>query len=108
MTSGVAYEGLLFLWGASGVVTCVQAKTGELNWQERVEGRFFGSPVWVEGRLFCISTTGKVVVIAASESFKPLAVNDLGEPSNATPALGGNRMYLRTLGHLLSLGVAAK
>lgn len=106
--TGVAKDGLLFLWSDAGIVTCVRAKSGEIVWQERVEGRFFGSPVWVEGRLFCISTTGKVVVIAASDSFKPLAVNDLGEPSNATPALGGNRMYLRTLGHLLSLGVAAK
>jgi len=102
--TGVAKDGLLFLWSDAGIVTCVRAKSGETVWQERVEGRFFGSPVWVEGRLFCISTTGKVVVIAASDSFKPLAVNDLGEASNATPALGGNRMYLRTLGHLVSLG----
>ena len=106
--TSVAKEGLLFLWGDSGVVTCAQAKTGELHWQERVEGRFFGSPVWVEGRLFCISTAGKMVVIAASDTFRSIAVNDLGEPSNATPALGGNRMYLRTLGHLISLGGAAK
>ena len=102
--TGVAKDGLLFLWGDAGIVTCVQAKSGKVHWQERVEGRFFGSPVWVEGRLFCISTTGKVVVIAASDTFTPIAVNDLGEASNATPALGGNRMYLRTLGHLVSLG----
>ncbi|MEE2947200.1 MAG: PQQ-binding-like beta-propeller repeat protein [Verrucomicrobiota bacterium] len=106
--TSVAKEGLLFLWGDSGVVTCVQAKTGELNWQERVEGRFFGSPVWVEGRLFCISTAGKMVVIAASDSFKSIAVNDLGEPSNATPALDENQMYVRTLGHLISLGDVAR
>ena len=102
--TSVARDGLLFLWSDAGIVTCVEARTGKVHWQERGEGRFFGSPVWVEGRLFCISTTGKVVVIAASDKFKPIAVNDLGEASNATPALGGNRMYLRTLGQLVSLG----
>ena len=102
--TSVAREGLLFLWGDAGIVTCVRAKSGDLVWQERVEGRFFGSPVWVEGRLFCISTTGKVVVISAADKFKQIAVNDLGEASNATPALGADRMYLRTLGHLVSLG----
>ena len=102
--TSVARDGLLFLWSDAGIVTCVEARTGKVHWQERVEGRFFGSPVWVEGRLFCISTTGKVVVIAASDKFKSIAVNDLGEASNATPALGGNRMYLRTLGQLVSLG----
>ncbi len=102
--TSVARDGLLFLWGDAGIVTCVRAKSGDLVWQERVEGRFFGSPVWVEGRLFCISTTGKVMVVSAAEKFKRIAVNDLGEASNATPALGADRMYLRTLGHLVSLG----
>ena len=60
-------------------------------------GPFFGSPVWAEGRLFCISTTGKVVVIAASKEFRPIAVNDLEEDSNATPALAGDRIYFRRL-----------
>ena len=69
-----------------------------------MEGRFFGSPVWVEDRLFCISTTGKVVVISASEKFNPIAVNDLEESSNATPALAKDRIYFRTLGHLSRFG----
>ena len=102
--TSLAKDDLLFLWSDAGIVTCVEAKTGKIHWQERVEGRFFGSPVWVEDRLFCISTTGKVVVIAASEKFKPIAVNDLEEDSNATPALAGDRIYFRTLGHLSRFG----
>ena len=102
--TGLANDGLLFLWGDAGIVTCVRTKSGDLVWQERVKGRFFGSPVWVEGRLFCISTTGKVVVIAASESFRRIAVNDLAEPTHSTPALAGGRMFLRTLEHLTCVG----
>ena len=102
--TSLAKDDLLFLWSDAGIVTCVEAKTGKIHWQERVEGRFFGSPVWVEDRLFCISTTGTVVVIAASEKFKPIAVNDLEEDSNATPALAGDRIYFRTLGHLSRFG----
>ena len=102
--TSVAKGNLLFLWSDAGIVTCVQAKTGKVHWQERVEGRFFGSPVWVEDRLFCISTTGKVVVISASEKFNPIAVNDLEEASNATPALAKDRIYFRTLGHLSRFG----
>ena len=98
--TSLAKDGLLFLWGDSGIVTCVRGKSGEIVWQERVDGRFFGSPVWAEERLFCISTTGKVVVLAATESFRQVAVNDLGEPTHSTPALAGGRLFLRTLGHL--------
>ena len=102
--TSVAKGELLFLWSDAGIVTCVKATTGNIQWQERVEGRFFGSPVWVEDRLFCISTTGKVVVVSALEKFEALEVNDLGEASNATPALANNRIYFRTLGHLASFG----
>ena len=42
--------------------------------------------------------------IASASPAKKSTVNDLGEASNATPALGIDRMYLRTLGHLVSLG----
>ena len=95
---------LLFLWGDSGIVTCVKVQTGNIQWQERVDGRFFGSPVWADERLFCVSTTGKVVVVSATEKFKQLGVNDLGESTNATPAIASNRIYFRTLNHLASFG----
>jgi outer membrane protein assembly factor BamB len=98
--TSLAKDGLLFLWSDSGIVTCVRSKSGDIVWQERVEGRFFGSPVWAEERLFCISTTGKVVVLAAAESFRQIAVNDLGESTHSTPALAKGRLFLRTLGHL--------
>lgn len=100
----VAKGKLLFLWGDAGIVTCVEAGSGETVWRERVGGRFFGSPVWIEGRLFCISTEGRVVVLAASGTFQQLAVNDLEEPTHSTPAVADNRLYLRTLGHLTSVG----
>src|ERR1041385_6834624 len=34
------------------------------------------------------------------EKFELLAMNDLGEPSNATPAISDGQIFLRTDGHL--------
>ncbi len=102
--TGVAKGKLLFLWGDDGIVTCVTAGNGETVWRERIDGRFFGSPVWLEGRLFCVSAQGQVVVIAASENFEQLATNDLGELTHATPAVANQRLYIRTLGHLTCFG----
>ena len=103
----VVKGGLLFFWADSGVVTCARANTGEIVWQERVGGgTYFGSPVCVGDRLYCISKRGEVVVLAAGEKFQALARNDLGEKSNATPAVAGGRMYLRTYGKLICVGGA--
>lgn len=97
-------DGRLFLWADDGVVTCLKVATGEVIWRERVGGAFFGSPVCVNDRLYCIAKNGDVVVLAASEKYEVLARVPLGEPSYATPAVSGGVMYLRTRSHLFSLG----
>ena len=96
-----------FLWSDSGIVTCVHAPSGDIRWQERVgDGKesFFGSPICVDGRLFCVSSTGTVFVVAASEQFKELASYSFGELAHTTPAVSDGRMYIRTASHLMSLG----
>jgi len=94
----------LFLWSDGGIVSLVQASSGELKWQERVGGDYFSSPVWVDGRLFGISTRGEVVVLEASDEFKVLARNSLGEETESTPAVARGRMYIHTVRHLVSVG----
>lgn len=102
--SFIVKDDLLFLWTDSGVVTCLDAATGEVHWRERIGGEFYSSPVWIEGRLYGISKRGEVVVLAASEEFKELARVELGEKTFATPAIANGVLYLRTQRRLFSLG----
>lgn len=94
----------LFLWSDDGIVTCLDVSTGRLIWRNRVGGNFFGSPICVDGRLYCIAKDGEVVVLAASDEFEELARVSLDEPSFSTPAVAGGVLYLRTASHLYSLG----
>ena len=102
--TSVAHGKLLFLWGDSGVVSCIDVPSGNLVWQKRVGGNYSGSPVRAAGRLYCISAEGEVVVLAAKDQFDLISRQPLGEPSRSTPAIAGGRMYLRTVSHLVSIG----
>lgn len=102
--SFVVKDGLLFLWADSGVVTCLDAETGNVYWRERVEGDFYSSPLWIDGRLYGISKRGVVVVLAAGREFAELGRVDLGEKTFATPAIANGILYLRTRSRLYSLG----
>ncbi len=104
----VAFGGLLFLWNDQGVATCVDAQSGEVRWRERVGGTFFGSPVCVAGRLYCMSREGEMVVLKAADRYEPLARFSLEEPTNATPAVADGVMYLRTNSHLMAIGGRAE
>jgi outer membrane protein assembly factor BamB len=100
----VAYGDLLFSWFDKGVVTCLDAPTGKVHWQERVGGDFFGSPVRVADRIYCISRKGEMVVLAAADQFKLLGRIDLGADSHSTPVVADGVMYLRTVSHLMAIG----
>lgn len=95
---------LLFLWFDGGIVTCIDSKTGEKHWQERLGGKFWASPVRVGDKIYGISEDGEVVVLAAEKEYKLIGKMPLGEDSHSTPAVSGGRMYLRTYSHLFSLG----
>jgi len=94
---------LLFVLTDNGVLRCLRAATGEQLSEVRLRDRFYGSPVWVEGRLYMISRKGVVHVVAAGEKLEPLAANPLGEGSHATPAIAGGVLYLRTFTHLIAI-----
>jgi outer membrane protein assembly factor BamB len=98
----LAYKDRLFTWSDAGVVTCWEADTGKQIWRGKAKGGFFGSPVCAAGKLYCVSKRGEVAVVdATADKFKLLAQNDLGEASDATPAIANKRMYVRTLTHLI-------
>jgi hypothetical protein len=73
-------------------------------WSEKPGGKFYGSPIWVNGLLYCINREGNVVVIKSAPTYELLAINSLGEKSQATPAVADGKMYLRTYSHLISIG----
>lgn len=106
--TGVALGNLIWLWSDAGIVTCLAASTGAVRYQERVEGDFFGSPVWVDGRLFCVSTKGDLLVLEASDTFKLLHRYPLNELCHTTPAVAVGRMFIRTEKNLWSLGGETK
>ena len=99
----VTHGRLLFLVSDQGVVTGIDAPTGDVLWRQRAGGRFFGSPIRVGEQLYCMSRDGRMVVLAAAASYRLLGEVDLGEPSESSPAVADRVMYLQTHGHLMAL-----
>jgi outer membrane protein assembly factor BamB len=101
----VAYEGALYSLSDTGILSRYDAKTGKLGYRSRIEGgvAFTSSPWAYNGKVFCLNEEGKTFVIAAGEKYELLRVNELGEMAQATPAIVGDRLLLRTEGRLYSI-----
>lgn len=85
----------LYFVSDRGIATCVDAKTGEAHWVERLTGEFSASPLVAAGRVYFFGRTATTVV-AASPEFEVLAENKLDGELMSTPALVDGVMFLRT------------
>lgn len=86
----------------SGVVTCLEAKTGKEVWRERLPGtgNHSCSPIHADGRIYFFSENGFGTVIEAGRQFKVLAENKLESGVMSSPAVSGKALFVRTKTHL--------
>jgi outer membrane protein assembly factor BamB len=106
LPSAVAYEGALYTLTETGILNCFDAKTGKQIYKTRIDpaaSAFTTSPWAYNGRLFCLSEEGQTFVIKTGEQFQLLHVNELDEMAQASPALVGERLLIRTERHLYSI-----
>ncbi len=99
-SSVIIDDDLLYMVSDNGIATCLDARTGEEVWQKRIGGTHWASPVLADGRLYCFTKEGKAPVLAAGREFKLLAENELDAGCNASPAVVGKSLLVRTETHL--------
>jgi outer membrane protein assembly factor BamB len=105
--SPLLHGGVLYTVKDGGILTALDAKTGSVLRQARMQGavdKFFSSPIAADGKIYLISETGKLVVLEAGAGWEVLAVNDFAEPAYATPAIADGRLYIRTASTLYAIG----
>ena len=83
-----------------GVVSCLEAKSGNEVWKGRFEGDDWASPLYADGNIYFFSREGNVSVISAGREFEILAENEFGNGFIASPAIAGNTIIVRSLTHL--------
>jgi outer membrane protein assembly factor BamB len=102
--SPVTYRGRIYSVGKV-TVDCVDAKTGQVLWKERLKGKhFWASPIIADGKLYVVSEDGFTNVIKLGDKPEVLATNALGETTLATPAVADGCLYLRSDQHLFCIG----
>jgi outer membrane protein assembly factor BamB len=88
----------LFMVSDFGIMSCLDAKTGEVLWSEkRANGKgFSASPIIADGKVYFTSEDGKGTVIEASRTYKSVGEFDLKERTFASFAAVDGAIYART------------
>lgn len=96
--SPIYYNGYLYLMTDSGIVTCLDPKTGTLVYEGGrvpVPATFTASPVAFGDKILLTSEDGDTFVVRAGPKHEIIRTNSLEEPVFASPALANGMVFIR-------------
>ena len=104
--SPIYYQGHFYLISDRGVITCLEAGSGEVVYENRMPetGSIKSSLLAGDGKIYVSNEEGKTFVIKAGPEFEVLAINSIGEPIRASLAVSRGTIYLRGAEHLYAIG----
>ena len=105
VASPLIHDGLVYMCIETGVFVCLDAKSGETIYKERIlADQHRSTPVVVGDRIYVTGRKGTVVVLATGRELKILSENELGETTTASPAVANGQIYIRTFNALYAFG----
>lgn len=97
-------ENDLFMVADNGIVSCLDSKTGEVIWSERVSRQCSASPLYADGKIYIQDELGGGYVLKAGRKLEVLGTNDLKNKSLASYAVSGKHLIIRTQEHVYCIG----
>ena len=109
IASGAIHKGHIYILNDPGIAQCINVKTGEEVWNERLKGpgptsQNWSSIVISEGNCYAVNQGGDAFVFKASPKFELLATNPMGEKVIGSIAVSDGQLFIRGHKHLFCVG----
>jgi outer membrane protein assembly factor BamB len=107
MSTCAIHDGLLYTAELTGFFHCLDAKTGKKLWDHDLKSSVWGSPYWVDGKVYIGNEDGDVYVFAHGRQKKVLNGEkplELKRPIKSTPVVVDGTLYIMTDTHLYAIG----
>jgi outer membrane protein assembly factor BamB len=98
--SPVVDDDHIYTVNRAGVITCASTEDGVILWQLRVKGPFWGTPALAGGHMYLINQDGLGQVVKLGDKGELVGESPLGETIQASPAVAGGALYVRSDKHL--------
>ncbi len=105
--SPILYGDYLYLTTDRGILTCLDAKTGELKYEGGrvpIPATFTASPIAFDGKILLTSEDGDTFIVKAGPTHEILGTNSVGEPVYASPAVADGNIYIRGEKNIYAIG----
>jgi outer membrane protein assembly factor BamB len=104
LSTPVIKDGLIYTVDTKNIMMCLDAKSGEEKWSQRLRGKYNSSPIIANGNIYFSSTNGETTVIKEGAELHIIAENSLDGEIWTTPAVVKNSLLIRTSEFLYRIG----
>jgi outer membrane protein assembly factor BamB len=97
----------IYVVNDGGIASCLDARTGDTHWQQRLGGEYSASPVFVDGRIYFLNEEGVATAIAPGKAFVRLATASLDGATLASIAVADGSFFIRSDTNLYRIAKAS-
>jgi outer membrane protein assembly factor BamB len=94
MSTAAIHDGLCYLGELAGYLHCLDARTGQVYWVHDLKGALWGSPYWVDNKVYIATEVGEVFIFGHGKEKKEPKVIDMEEPVRSTPVVADGTLFI--------------
>jgi outer membrane protein assembly factor BamB len=104
MSSCAIHDGLLYVAELAGYFYCLDAKTGKKLWDHDLKAEVWGSPYYVDGKVYIGTGDGDVHIFAHGKDKKVIGKIEMEDVIYSTPVVANGVLYVATMKNLYAIG----
>jgi outer membrane protein assembly factor BamB len=97
------HDGLLYVADLDGFFHCLDAKTGQKYWDHDLKAAVWGSPFWVDGKVYMGNDDGDISIFADGKEKKQFGQIEMGRPVKTPPVVANGVLYVMVDTHLYAI-----
>ncbi len=103
MSTAAVHDGLVYVAEETGYLHCLDAKTGQKYWDHDFLSAVWGSPYWVDGKVYIGTEDGDIVIFAHGKEKKILNKVSMEDTVHSTPVAVNGVLYVATRSKLYAI-----
>jgi outer membrane protein assembly factor BamB len=103
MCTCAIHDGLCYACDLAGILVCLDAQTGKKYWDFDMKGQVWGSPYWMDGKVYIGTEDGDVFIFTHGKQFAEPKKVEMGKPIRSTIVAANGVVYVMTESHLYAI-----
>jgi outer membrane protein assembly factor BamB len=106
ISTAAIHDGLVYIAEEKGYLQCLDANTGQRYWEFDFRTGIWGSPYWVDGKIYQCTEDGEVHMFAHGKEMKKIGNVDMEDALQCTPVVVNGVLYIATKNKVYAIGAA--